>query len=86
MRIVWRMPLVIHLATIHTGPLNKNVKSHTRRLIKTTRFITLNKFIKRPDNLSSISFDVVKSIAVRRKLFSDGDFIKLSKLYCFFTI
>jgi hypothetical protein len=38
--------------------------------------------LKKSDNLVSASFDVAKSIAVRGKPFSDGDFIKMSWLDC----
>ncbi|CAI6374014.1 unnamed protein product [Macrosiphum euphorbiae] len=37
----------------------------------------LIKFVKKCDNLVSVSFDVAKSIAVGGKPFSDGDFIKI---------
>lgn len=45
-------------------------------------YFLLITFVKKSDKLVSLSFNVAKSIAVRGKSFSEGNFIKMSWLDC----
>ncbi|XP_022177732.1 SCAN domain-containing protein 3-like [Myzus persicae] len=76
-----------HFETIHKTLLTKSadeLKCFISRALsnKDAQSDKLIKFVKKSDNLVSASFDVAKSIAIRGKPFSDGDFIKMSWLDC----
>ncbi|KAL4149839.1 hypothetical protein QTP88_003695 [Uroleucon formosanum] len=76
-----------HFETIHKTLLTKSadeLKCFISRALsnKEAQSDKLIKFVKKSDNLVSASFDVAKSIAIRGKPFSDGDFIKMSWLDC----
>ncbi|KAE9532699.1 hypothetical protein AGLY_009780 [Aphis glycines] len=69
--------------TIHKTLLTKSadeLKCFISRALsnKDAQSDKLIKFVKKSDSLVSASFDVAKSIAIRVKPFSDGEFIKMS--------